>query len=578
MQPMNSGAIEIQTDSATRVTASPPGRGAPSWASIVERWLNDHLNSVALLIVAAGFVIRLFVAGRSYLNPDEALDYLLINQPSAFLAYKASLTNAHPPLIYILIYFWHFLGRSELMLRLPSVLAGTAFCWVIFKWIKIVFGEAASLIGVIFAAFSPALIALSAELRQYAVLLFCMAAALYFLERAFEEVSAVRMWCFSVFLYLAILTHYSAVFFVAAIGIYALARIVEDRFPRNISLAWVIGQIGALAIYGFLYVTHVSKITKNSMALWEKPLDDAYFHAGRESLLAFTWDRTLDIFYFLYGLKSVALAMVLIFAVGVAVLFFRDIAAHDPKGRSQHLGILVLLPFAAVWAAAIAGIYPYAGTRHTVFLAPFAIAAVSFLLAAVYQQKLWAGLLIAALIMGASSTSTQTFEPFIKKENQSRALMTGAMNYIHQSIPQDEIILTDYQSSLPLAYYLCGPKRAAQSEQPQGEFTTFNCDGYSVVSTTYNIYKLTPRNFAAEFEAMAHAHGLKPGDRVWVFQNGWGANLDTQLPWRFPKFQCLTPKSFGANLTMIPFLVGPDWLPAAPAIKCAAPAFNSLIS
>ena len=139
-------------------------------------------------------MLRVLAATRSYLNPDEALHYLLLNQPSAFLAYKASLTNAHPPLIYMVVYYWHFLGRSEWMLRMPSVVAGTAFCWMFYKWMGLAFGRAASWIGLILATFSPAMIALSAELRAYALLLFWLSSALYFLERAFAEKSAPLMW------------------------------------------------------------------------------------------------------------------------------------------------------------------------------------------------------------------------------------------------------------------------------------------------------------------------------------------------------------------------------------------------
>jgi uncharacterized membrane protein len=128
------------------------------------------------------------------------LHYLLVNESSLLLAYKASLTNAHPPLIYLLLYVFRFLGHSEIILRLPLVLTGTAFCWFVFKWTRTLFGEVASLIAVIVAAFSPTLIALSAEVREYALLLFCAAAALYFLERAFERESVRTMWLFSSFL------------------------------------------------------------------------------------------------------------------------------------------------------------------------------------------------------------------------------------------------------------------------------------------------------------------------------------------------------------------------------------------
>jgi hypothetical protein len=576
---VNNGVLaDVEADSPREAAPGTPDREANNRAVIIESWLHDHLDGVALAVVAAGLVPRLWVASRSYLNPDEALHYDLINQPSVFLAYKASLSNAHPPLLFLLLYFWHFLGHSELMLRLPSVLVGTAFCWFTFKWIGIVFGRAASLIGVIVAAFSPPLIALSAQLREYALLLFCVGGALYFLELAFREESVSSMWYFSVFLYLAILSHYSAAFIALALGVYSLARIARSHFPRKLILAWSSGQAVALAIYGFLYVTHVSKVNKDDLALWAKPIEQYYFHREHGNLLMFTRDQTSAIFRFLFEQTYISEAMFVFFVVGVAFLLVRDWVPRWATPRPLCSGILLVLPFIAVWGASIAGIYPYVGSRHTVFLAPFAIAAASFVLAAVYGQKLWAGLLIAALLMGTSNTSAETFEPYITKEDQSRALMMGAMDYLHQSVPRSNLILVDMQSSFLIAYYLCGAKETMRHEAAGEAFNSFGCDGYSIVSTNYHVWKLTPDNFPSQFENMVHTYGRKPGDRIWIFQNGWGANLDRNLAWSLPKFRCLAPKSFGRNLTVIPFVVSPDFSPATPAADCPPPAFNSFVN
>jgi mannosyltransferase len=147
------------------------------------------------------------------------------------------LTNAHPPLIYFLVYFWRFLGRSEVMIRLPSVLAGTALCWVAYKWINQMFGKAAGVIGLVLVSFSPAFIALSAELRSYALLMVFETAALYFAKAAFREQSARKIWYSSAFLILAILSHYSALFFALATGVYALVRIADSRPSRKIVVA-----------------------------------------------------------------------------------------------------------------------------------------------------------------------------------------------------------------------------------------------------------------------------------------------------------------------------------------------------
>ena len=543
----------------------------PEYASIgrggvVERWLDKRLNLVVAAVVAAGFVARVIVAGRSYLNPDEALHYIIVNQRSAFLAYKVSLTNAHPPLIYLLVYYFRFLGRSELMLRLPSVLAGTALCWVAYKWVVLLFGRAAGAISVILTAFLPAMIALSAELRSYALLLFCETTALYFLEMALREHSVRKMWYFSLFLYLAILSHYSALFFALAVGAYALVRILASGVARKVIVAWAAGQAVALAIYAFLYVTHISRI-KTYIGSWVAVHDQVAPYPDRHHLFKFTWERTIDIFSFLFENRYVAWGLLLLCLVGGSLLILRELVSHAETLRARHVGILMSLPFIAVWAAGIAGFYPYVGTRHTVFLAPFLIAALSCLLATGCRQRVWAALVTAALLAGAANASGEKIETFITKENQSRTLMAAALSHIRQTIPPRDVILADYQSAIILVYYLCGP----QTILPVGTFnlpaSRVRCNGYTIGS--FQTWSLEPAFFLSNFEKMVQAQRLKSGDRVWVFESGWGVSLGEQLPWTSAKFHCLAPKNFGANISVIPFLVDQDLSPAATVTNCA---------
>jgi uncharacterized membrane protein len=534
-------------------------------AGFLERRLFHHSDAVALAVVAAGFSLRIFAAARRYLNPDEALHYLLLNQSSVWLAYKASLTNAHPPLIYLVLYYWHFLGRSELMLRLPSVAAGTAFCWMLYKWMGLAFGRAASWIGLILVTFSPAMVALSAEVRAYALLLFCMGGALYFLERAFAEKSVREMWYFSGFLYLAILSHYSAVFFAVAAGVYALARLADGHLPRRAIVAWAGGQAGALAIYAILYVTHLSKL-KSSIAVWSMSLGTAYFHQDSVSIFNFTGENTFNIFLFLFGERYVAQMMLLCFVLGVAFFFAQGLLSRQGNLQSNRLGILLLFPFIGVWCAAIAGIYPFVGSRHTAFLAPFAIAAASYLVAAASGQRLWAGILVATLLMVVSNTSHGSVPTEEMVPNQSPALMASALGYMEKSIPRSDYILVDYQSSLPLAYYLCGPKTIFPIETFSGAFFEYSCNGYAVVPL--NLWKVIPGSFRLQFEKIARSHSLKPGDRVWVYQTGWGVDVGTDLAAHDTAFRCLAPKNFGGGITVTPFLVSPDFSPASPLGAC----------
>lgn len=73
-----------------------------------DAWLESHIGLLATLALVAGFIVRVIVARGPYLIGDEALDYLLVNQGSALEAYRASLTNAHPPLYYFVLFYWRF--------------------------------------------------------------------------------------------------------------------------------------------------------------------------------------------------------------------------------------------------------------------------------------------------------------------------------------------------------------------------------------------------------------------------------------------------------------------------------------
>src|SRR4029077_12945664 len=121
---------------------------------------DGELLPLAVLVI--GFGARLFEAWRYFLDPDEALDILLASQSSLRLAYRAALTNAHPPLLILVIHYWRWLGHSELTLRMPSVLAGAACGGLTYVWLRQIVDRSTGFTGLILLALSPAMINLSA--------------------------------------------------------------------------------------------------------------------------------------------------------------------------------------------------------------------------------------------------------------------------------------------------------------------------------------------------------------------------------------------------------------------------------
>src|SRR2546430_12871119 len=212
---------------------------------------------LASSLLTAGFLLRVIWAASVFLNADEAMHYVLSNQPSFALTYQATLSTAHPPLFIIMLHYWSHIGASEFILRLPSLLAGTAFCWIIFLWLKQVTDTTTAVIGLSLALFSPALIYLSAEVRQYSLLLFFCAASLYLLDRSIAENLAGAMLLSLVSLYMALLTHYSSLIFALVLGLYALLRLRSTRVRGTIYAIWGLGQVVGVALVTFLLKTHV---------------------------------------------------------------------------------------------------------------------------------------------------------------------------------------------------------------------------------------------------------------------------------------------------------------------------------
>src|SRR5215475_483626 len=189
-------------------------------------------------LIAIGLVVRLLGAHSRFLNADEAMHYLFSIQPSFLATYQATLHTAHPPLLIILLHYWSLISSSEFFLRIPSVIAGTAAGWFLCAWLRRVADRVTALIALALFLFSPALIYLSFEVRQYALVMMFMAATLYFLDRALIEDSISLIALSFLFLYLALLTHYCALIFALSAGVYALVRLISIRPAASIVSMW----------------------------------------------------------------------------------------------------------------------------------------------------------------------------------------------------------------------------------------------------------------------------------------------------------------------------------------------------
>ncbi len=525
----------------------------------------SRLLIAALLVTLLGFLARLWTAHGTFLNPDEALHFRLANQPSLLLAYKAGLTNPHPPLLFFLLYFWRILGTSEICLRLPSVLAGTVFCWVFFKWLVKAAGLLAGFIGLLFTALLPPIVELAAEVRQYALLMAFLAGALYFLDEAFEKNSALRMAASSVCLYLAMVSHYSGFWFAAALGIYALCRILAKSPPAGVVGWWIGGQILGLALAFFLYKTHLSKLGRADPATvlsgWasDNYLRRLYFDSAHNNPVTFLVGRSFGLFQYFAGQLAVGDVMGLLFLIGVAQLLGSSLRGDSGDRR---LALILILPFAIAWAASMAHVYPYAGTRHMAFLVIPAMAGVSVALARLASGKWPRGLGMAVVLLLACIVFFKPRQPWISRAEQSRTHMSEAMNFIRQNVGPSDTIFTDYEGDLILGHYLCGQQPIAMEPAPAG-YAQFSCAGHRIIGKSFR-WIFAADQFPQDWQDLMQAFVVKPGAAVWVWEAGWATNIADDLQEHASGFHDLRYQAFGKNIKIFKLTAG-EQMPAVPS-------------
>lgn len=504
---------------------------------------------IPVLLVIAGFLLRLIGAYATFLNPDEILHYLLSDQTSVGLAYKASLTTAHPPLLILLLYYWRLLGHSEWILRLPSVLAGTAFCCMMFLWLNKVTNRFTALAGLALLLFSPSLIYLSSEVRQYSLLLCFSASALYFLECALSESSVGMVVLSFIALDLALLTHYSALIFALATAIYALFR-MHRASPARVAIAWIVGQLAALALCGFLYATHVSQLRSAGMPqeISDTWLRASIYHPGHDHLAVFVFRNTIRVFHFLFSQGAIGALGFACFLIAAARLWTGDrgISPASGKPSSRQIGLLLVLPFVINCLLGLAGLYPYGGTRHNAVLAGFAMSGIAIGYARWTGRGKRATPFILALALVICNLFPNPMGPYIQPKNQDRKLMEESVQFIRHQIPPGSFLFTDNGGGLSLSYYLCA-KNVVQYEEPFQPFLQSNCSGYQVI-TPAPIFEAGPDR--AKLKSIESYVRATPRVQMWFFQAGWIVDKEHDFQALAQQIGCHDSQKFGRNILL----------------------------
>ncbi|MGH9685826.1 MAG: glycosyltransferase family 39 protein [Candidatus Acidiferrales bacterium] len=488
----------------------------------IERWIERNSGWLALAIVAAAFGVRIFYASACYLNPDEATHFAAARPSTWFGAYQASLRLWHPPLFILVLHAFLYLGRSELILRLPSVIAGTAALWFAFAWMRRVLGEIPALAGLGFMSLFSAAISASTEVRQYGLLLLFVCAALYATERAFADRSLTWAICQGVLLAGALLTHYTAVVVLASVGLYALIRSLVDSMPRRLLWTFIAIQFVLAGILGWLYFAQIRRWIPVD-AVGTSYLSPYFYNAGHETLLAYTGRAFTGTFAYASGARHLALPFLLAFLAGIAALLTERFKAP------RLLPLLLLTPFVLGFAAGVAKVFPFTGTRHEAYLLPFLVAGIAAALMWLPRRQAALVLLVVAVVGSPLWLIRAT--PDNNPRLMPKSDMTAAIKYMRRAIPRGSLVFVDYGTRDVLGYYLARKDKSLdtwRSKTPAEE----QLGDYRIVVPRIRASNFRPDQVLEPVAESARTLRVPPGDPLWIVSVPWvwSPPLASELP------------------------------------------------
>ncbi len=205
---------------------------------------------LALSLIALGIALRLWIRLPTDLWEDEIIAATHSAQPFWQVILNSIRNDVHPPLYFLQLHIWGWLGRSDIWLTLNSVAWSLAGIYSIWRVGTLLYGARAGLFAAACLAILPVATYNADQLRMYAFLGVLLTWSFYLNVRVFGEGRRTPglLIGHAALLIAIVSTHAIAALAVFFNGLYAL-HLVRGRRPlRNGLFAWL-GIYGIAGLY-----------------------------------------------------------------------------------------------------------------------------------------------------------------------------------------------------------------------------------------------------------------------------------------------------------------------------------------
>ena len=408
----------------------------------------------AIVILLAAFALRVHQLGVQELRGDEAFGYFFAQRSySGIIDATLALQEPHPVASYFVMKAWlGASGDSEFALRFPSAWFGVlAVALLLRLGLRLGFQRGAALLAMTMMAISPYVIWHAQDARMYSMSLTLTTAAVWLGVETLQRQRVRWGLAYVAAAWLALHTHYYAVFVLVALNFFVLTRAIFVSRTRANLATWILWQLLVGALY-LPWLASAASILGGYGGNGDSPTFIAMIQRATSVFAvgesATPQERSL----------WAGVAGVLLLIGGMRLLFGSAADRRNLWLLVCYLGIPVL---ATWWGAQSRPIF---NERYLVAGAP----AFYLLLSAAFDGRRFGGrrekalrwlslLLLGALILGMALSLQRAYDdPAYSKTRGWRALAI-ALDHLSAGLPADEVRIAQNFPDPTLWYYYRGP-------------------------------------------------------------------------------------------------------------------------
>lgn len=339
----------------TSATASTPPPGPIP--AFFENYGWIVVTGIALLFAGIGVTSL----GTFLANPDEGIYYRIATTIEFEQSWNMITSNAHPPLYYLTIRGLAAISDSMAWLRAPSVLCSVIAIFGIWRLGRQLAGPTTGVLAAALLVGSPAFQAQAQVARPYATLFMLLVLMVLYLVRAFTDGRWRDTALFGLFGTLAAFTHYSAWPVFGVLGTFLILTTFTGHLRGKRLIRLAVAHVPMVLAVGTLYYTHIhSNLDGGTL---QKQVHEDWFLGPLFLTPDQAWSGIAYLFSFLFGVLPGAMAL-LAFVHGLCVGWI---------SRRRVLAIVPVLALAWGLAFTLADLYPFGGSRHSIYQLLFLI-------------------------------------------------------------------------------------------------------------------------------------------------------------------------------------------------------------